>query len=51
MPGECLVDDGEDFRCFFAEMRFPFVHTPTFVLNSAMDFFQTSCILAGRVKS
>ena len=51
MPGECLVGRAEDFRCFFAEQRFPFVQTPTFVLNSAMDYFQTSCILAGRVRS
>ena len=39
------------FRCFFAERRLPFVETATFVLNSAMDSFQTSCILAGRVRS
>ena len=31
--------------------RLPYVETPTFVLNSAMHYFQTPCILTGRVRS
>lgn len=39
-------------RCFFAESALPhIVSTPVFVLNSALDQFQTLCILTGTVKS
>ena len=51
MPVQCLDTATEDFKCFFAERRFPLMETPTFVLNSAMDYFQTLCILAGRVRT
>ena len=38
--------------CFFAQNALVRINsTPTFVLNSALDQFQTLCILAGKVKS
>jgi hypothetical protein len=54
-PG-CLAaaaaDGGDPSSCFFAQNAWPWVRKASlFAVNSAMDFFQTLCIVAGRVRS
>ena len=36
----------ERWRCFFAQYTYPFIRTPTFLLQSQVDEFQTGNILA-----
>ena len=44
-----MPDAADAWQCLFAETLYTYIETPLFVVNSALDPFQTQCILSSRL--